>query len=134
MDLIHNRPISQTRSPKFDAYWMQAMAPAAYLEKRLLQEQEGFRLLRPSARERKHFKSALILGNHGERWIIPHVSLMAVEDVAYEDFVHDVREANAEPPRGSTVFHLWGALIKKDYDFVPKEVQTEKLKEVRSIP
>lgn len=134
VDLIHNRLISQTRSPKFDAYWMQAMTPAAYQEKRLLQEQEGFWLLRPSTRERKHFKRALILGNRAERWIIPHVSLMAVEDVAYEDFVHDLQEANGEGPKGSKVFRLWGALIKKAYDFVPKEVQTEKLKEVRSIP
>lgn len=134
VDLIHNRLISQTRSPKFDAYWMQAMTPAAYQEKRLLQEQEGFWLLRPSTRERKHFKSALILGNRAERWIIPHVSLMAVENVAYEDFVHDLQEANGEGAKGSKVFRLWGALIKKAYDFVPKEVQTEKLKEVRSIP
>lgn len=59
---------------------------------------------------------------------------MAVEDVDYEDFVHDVRKANGEALRGSTVFHLWGALIKKAYDFVPKEVQTGKLKEVRSTP
>lgn len=135
VDPAHNWLISQIRCPKFQAFWINTAAPLAVREERLLQQQQqGFWPLRPNAKERKHFGSALILGNHTQRWIIPHVSLMAVEDVDYEDFVHDVRKANGEALRGSMVFHLWGALIKKAYDFVPKEVQTEKLKEVRSTP
>lgn len=135
VDPSHNRLITQIRCPKFEAYWDNMTAPLAVREERLRQQQrQGFWPLRPNARERKHFEGALILGNHTERWIIPHVSLMAIEDVEYGDFVHDVRKANGEGLRGSTVFRLWGALIKKAYDFVPREVQTEKLREVRSIP
>ena len=135
---VHHRLISQTRCPKFDMYWMNKTATVAFQARRILQEQDGFWLLRPNARERKHFESALILGNGMERWTIPHVSLLAVEDVSFTGFVQSVREANAdhagEDLNKAKIFRLWGTLIKKAYDFVPKEVQVKKLREVRSSP
>ena len=133
---VHHRLISQTRCPKFDTYWMNKTATVAFQARKILQEQEGFWLLRPNAREKKHFDSALILGNSTERWIIPHVSLLALEDVSFTGFVQSVREANAdhagEGLNMAKMFRLWGALIKKAYDFVPKEIQVKKLREVRS--
>ena len=138
VDPIHHRLISQTKCPKFNAYWMNKTATVAFQARRILQEQEGFWLLKPNVREKKHFDSALILGNGTERWTIPHVSLLAVEDFSFTEFVQSVREANAdhagEVLNKAKMFHLWGALIKKAYDFVPKEVQVKKLREVRSIP
>ena len=111
---------------------------AALLAKRRLQEQEGFWLLGLNKKEKKHFENALIVGNDTERWIVPEVFVMAIEDVSFENFVQNVRAANTSDVGnnldGSNVFHLWGALIKKAYDFVPKDVQTEKLKEVSPIP
>ena len=133
---VHHRLISQTRCPKFDTYWMNKTATVAFQARKILQEQEGFWLFRPNAREKKHLDSALILGNGTERWTIPHVSLLAVEDVSFTGFVQSVREANAdhagEGLNMAKMFRLWGALIKKAYDFVPKEVQVKKLREVRS--
>ncbi len=62
------------------------------------------------------------------------MSLMAIDDVSFSEFAHNVRTANAgdacDNLDKSKLFQLWGALIKKAYDFVPKEVQIEKLKEV----
>ena len=63
---------------------------------------------------------------------------MAIEDVFFDDCMWRVKVANfggaGNSLDQSTKFRLWGALIKKAYDFVAKEVQNEKLKEVRSIP
>ena len=132
VDPAHNRLISQIRCPKFETFWMNLTAPVAPQPEKLLQEQQGFQLLRPNEKEKKHFKGALILGNATERWIIPDVSLMAVDDFAHDEFVQNVREANNQHLDRSKVFHLWGALIKKAYGFVPREVQIEKLKEVRT--
>ena len=135
---VHHRLISQTRCPKFDTYWMNKTATVAFQARRILQEQEGFWLLRPNARERKYFESALNLGNSTERWTIPHVSLLAIENVSFTAFVESIREANAdhagEGLNKAKIFRLWGTLIKKAYDFVPKEVQVKKLREVRSSP
>ena len=134
----HHRLISQTRCPKFDTYWMNKTATVAFQARRILQQQDEFWLLKPNAREGKHFETAIILGNGTERWTIPHVSLQAVEDVSFMGFVQNVREANpdhaGEGLNKAKMFRLWGALIKKAYDFVPKEVQLEKLREVRSFP
>ena len=135
---VHHRLISQMRCPKFDTYWMNKTATVAFQARRILQEQEGFWLLRPNARERKYFESALNLGNSTERWTIPHVSLLAIENVSFTAFVESIREANAdhagEGLNKAKIFRLWGTLIKKAYDFVPKEVQVKKLREVRSSP
>ena len=137
-DPAHNRLISQIRSPKFETFWLNKTAVATVQAKRVLHEQEGFWPVTPNITERKHFKNAIILGNGMERWIIPNVALMAVEDVSFQKFVQEVRKVNADRASDeldkSKLFRLWGALIKKGYDFVPKEVQNEKLKEVCSTP
>ena len=69
---------------------------------------------------------------------MPEVFLMALYDISFEDFVQSVRTANTDDPYynldESKVFRLWAAFIKNAYDFVPKEVQVEKLKEVCSVP
>ena len=131
----HNRLISQARCPKFESYWMEKSAVTALQAKKLLQKQEGGMWpLKPTQKEKKYNKSALILGNHTERWIVPDVSLMAIGDVSFGQFEHNIREANAgdacDNLYESKLFQLWGTLIKRVYDFVPKEVQLEKLKEV----
>ena len=135
---LHHKLISQTRCPKFDTYWMNKTEPVAFQARRFSQEREGFWVLKPNVKESKHFETALILGNRAERWIIPHVSLLAIEDVSFTKFEKKVREANAdhagEGLDKAKMVRLWGALIKKAYDFVPKEVQLMKLKEVRSLP
>lgn len=135
---VHHRLISQTRCPKFERYWMNKTATLAFEARKILQEQEGFWLLKPNAREIKHFETAIILGNDTERWTIPHVSLLTVEDVSFTEFVQSVRKANtdhaAEGLNKAKMFTLWGALIKKGFGFVPKEVQVKKLREVRSVP
>ena len=102
---------------------------------KFLQEQDGFWLLKPKTKEKKHFKSALILGNDSERWIVPDASLMPIEDVSFEDFEQSIRAINIGVDGGkldkSKLFRLWGTLIKKAYAFVPRDVQNEKLKEAR---
>ena len=134
----HNQLVSQTSCPKFQIFWMQKIAVAALQEKELLHQQEGFWLLKPSSKQRKHLKGALILGNDTERWIVPDVALMAIGDVFFNTFVQNIKTANAsqidDNLDDSKLFRLWGALVKKAYDFVPKEVQIEKLKEVGSNP
>lgn len=134
VDPSHNRLISQTKCPKFETHWMRKTATTAFLAKKLLQEQEEFWLLKPNRKEKKHIKSALILGNDTERWIIPDVSLMAIDDVFFDKVAQNIRAANAGATgcnlNDSKMFRLWGTLIKKAYDFVPKEVHIEKLKEV----
>lgn len=135
VDPSHNRLISQTKCPKFELYWLGKTAVAALQAKKLLHEQQGLWLLKPKRKEIKHFKSALILGNDTERWIVPDVSLMAIRDICFTTFAHNVRAANVgDNLSDSMLFRLWGTLVKKAYDFVPKEVQIQKLKEVHFIP
>ena len=111
---------------------------AAFKAKRLSQEQVGFWVLKPNKGEEKHLKGAIFLGNALERWVIPDVSLMDIEDVFYSHFAQDVREANPgnfnDGLNDAKVFQLWGALVKKAFDFAPKQVQTAKLMEVSSDP
>ena len=137
-DPKHQRLINQMRCPRFERFWLNRTAPEAFQAKSLLHEQEGVWLLTPNAKEKKHFANALVLGNYTERWVIPNVSLMPIEDVFFDDCMWRVQVANTGAAGAdldkSTMFRLWGALIKKAYDFVPKEVQNEKLKEVRCIP
>ena len=138
VDPLHNHLISQIESPKFEMYWANKTAIATLQGKTLLQKHEDFRLLIPNNKEKKHHKNALILGNGRERWIVPEVFLMALYDISFEDFVQGVGTANTDDASHnldeSKVFRLWAAFIKKAYDFVPKEVQVEKLKEVCSVP
>lgn len=134
-DPSHDRLISQAGCPKFESYWMEKSAVTALQAKEVLQEQEGGMWpLKPTQKEKKYNKSALILGNHTERWIVPDVSLMAIDEVSFSEFEQKIRTANAgdacENLDKSKLFQLWGTLINKAYDFVPKEVQIEKLKGV----
>lgn len=80
--------------------------------KELVQQQEGFWLLKPNSKQRKHLKSALILGNDTERWIIPDVALMAIGDVFFNTVVQNIQAANASHIDSklddSKFFRLWG--------------------------
>lgn len=138
LDTSHHRLINQIRCPKFDIYWTRKTATAALQAKEHLRQQQEFWLLKPKTKEKTHLKSALILGNNIERWIVPDVSLMAIDDVFFDKFVQSVRAANVDDADNSLddskLLRLWGALIKQAYDFVPKEVQIQKLKEVGFIP
>ena len=125
----------------YDGYWEKRADEKAFFER-----EERFELCtftksqwNPTQAQKRNWPGCVLLEDNGRKEIlIPRISLLALQQVNYMDFVKSVLQANPlKKISRFTMEELWVAVVTKIYHFedgLDKELKIGEVKSPKAIP
>lgn len=107
--------------PLYNGYWEKRADEKAFFEREYQSELYAFSKARqnPTRAQRRYWPGCILIeDNERNEYVIPRISLLALQQVNYMDFVKSVLQAN--PLKNISRFtmqELWVAVVTKVYHF-----------------